>query len=118
MVIVAIKADALDEINAAVNDSGLGTSEVDVAPMALYNAFRATYGHPEEPILLIDIGAKTSNLLYIEGKRFFTRSIAIGGSSITAAIAKEYNVPVPRGRASESLQRPGRPRWRPHRANG
>lgn len=92
VVIVAIKADALDEINGAVNDSGLCTAEVDVAPMALYNAFRSTYGNPEEPILLIDIGAKTSNLLYIEGKRFFTRSIAIGGAAITAAIAKEYNI--------------------------
>jgi type IV pilus assembly protein PilM len=92
VVIVAIKGDALDEINGAVNDCGLGTTEVDVAPMALYNAFRSTYGHPEETILLIDIGAKTSNLLYIEGKRFFTRSIAIGGTAITAAIAKEYQV--------------------------
>lgn len=92
VVIVAIKTDALDEINASVNDSGLGTAEVDVAPMAIYNAFRATYGNPEEPILLIDIGAKTSNLLYIEGRRFFTRSIAIGGGAVTAAIAKEYGV--------------------------
>ncbi len=92
VVIVAIKSDSLDEINGAVNDSGLGTAEVDVAPMALYNAFRSTYGHPDEPILLIDIGAKTSNLLYIEGKRFFTRSIAIGGAAITASIAKEYSI--------------------------
>jgi type IV pilus assembly protein PilM len=92
VVIVAIKSDALDEINGSVNDSGLATAEVDVAPMALYNAFRSTYGQPEEPVLLIDIGAKTSNLLYIEGKRFFTRSIAVGGASITAAIAKEYNI--------------------------
>lgn len=92
VVIVAIKSDALDEINSAVNDSGLGTSEVDVAPMAIYNAFRATYGNPEEPILLIDIGAKSSNLLYIEGRRFFTRSINIGGGAVTAAIAKEYNI--------------------------
>lgn len=91
-VIVAIKSDALDEINNTVNDAGLETLEVDVAPMALYNAFRSIYGNPEEPILLLDIGAKTSNLLYIEGKRFFTRSISIGGASITAAIAKEYNV--------------------------
>ncbi len=92
VVIVAIKADSLDEINSAVNDSGLGTAEVDVAPMAIFNSFRATYGEPEEPILLIDIGAKTSNLLYIEGKRFFTRSIAIGGGAVTAAIAKEYGI--------------------------
>ena len=93
VVIVAIKGDALDEINSAVNDSGLSTAEVDVAPMALYNAFRAAYGAPNETVLLIDIGARTSNLLYIEGKRFFTRSIAIGGAAITAAIAKDYGVP-------------------------
>ncbi|HSP42255.1 MAG TPA: pilus assembly protein PilM, partial [Luteolibacter sp.] len=92
VVLVAIKSDSLDEINAAVNDSGLGTAEVDIAPMAIYNAFRSTYGQLEEPVLLIDIGAKTSNLLYIEGGRFFTRSIPIGGAAITAAIAKEYNV--------------------------
>lgn len=91
-VIVAIKGDSLDEINSTVNDCGLITCEVDVAPMAVYNAFRAAYGQIEEPILLIDIGAKTSNLLYIEGKRFFTRSVAIGGVAVTAAIAKEYNV--------------------------
>lgn len=92
VVIVAIKGDALDEINRAVTDSGVSTAEVDVAPMALYNAFRASYGDLGEPVLLIDIGAKTSNLLYIEGGRFFTRSIAIGGVAITAAIAKEYGV--------------------------
>ncbi|MEN9975178.1 MAG: type pilus assembly protein PilM, partial [Verrucomicrobiota bacterium] len=93
VVIVAIKGDALDEINGAVADAGLGTAEVDVAPMAVYNAFRSAYGHPDETVLLIDIGAKTSNLLYIEGKRFFTRSIAIGGASITSAIVKEYQIP-------------------------
>lgn len=92
-VLVAIKSDSLDEINSVVNDAGLGTAEVDCAPMALYNAFRSTYGRVEEPVLLIDIGAKTSNLLYIEGSRFFTRSIPIGGAAITAAIAKEYDVP-------------------------
>ncbi|MGA0845307.1 MAG: Amuc_1101 family PilM-like pilus complex protein [Luteolibacter sp.] len=91
-VLVAIKSESLDEINNAVNEAGIGTTEVDVAPMALYNAFRAAYGQLDESVLLIDIGAKTSNLLYIEGSRFFTRSIPVGGASITAAIAKEYNV--------------------------
>ena len=38
VVIVAIKADLLDEINDAVEASGLKTTTVDVAPMALYNA--------------------------------------------------------------------------------
>lgn len=92
VVLVAIKSEALDEINSCVIASGLTTSEIDVAPMALYNAFQNAYADVEEPVLLIDIGAKTSNLLYLEGKRFFTRSIPVGGVSITTAIAKEYGV--------------------------
>lgn len=91
-VIVAIKTDALDEINSSVNEAGISTQEVDVSPLALYNAYLSSYGKPDESTLLIDIGAKNSNLLYMEGDRFFTRSIAIGGATITAAIAKEYGV--------------------------
>ncbi len=37
VVIVAIKADALDDLNSAVNDSGLGTTEIDVAPHIAYH---------------------------------------------------------------------------------
>ncbi len=92
-VIVAIKTDALDEINESVGEAGLGTQEVDVSPMAMYNAYVSSYGKPEETTLLIDIGAKTSNLLYMQGDRFFTRSVAIGGATVTAAIAKEYGIP-------------------------
>lgn len=92
VVIVAIKADALDEVNEAVNATGVGTAEVDVAPMALYNAFRAAYPDLTEPALVIDVGAKTSDLLYIEGDRFFTRSANVGGGAVTAAIAKDFSV--------------------------
>jgi len=90
--LVAIKSDSLDEINDAVNEAGVGTAEIDVAPMALYNAMRRAVADLTEPTLLIDIGAKTTNLLYIEGSKFFTRSVAIGGVSLTTAISKEYGI--------------------------
>src|SRR5206468_12681828 len=45
VVIVAIKRDLLDEINKAVEESALRTRIVDVASMALYNAFRYSYPH-------------------------------------------------------------------------
>lgn len=102
VVLVAIKGDALEEINGAVNEAGLATAEVDVAPMALYNALRNAHPVLAEPTLLIDIGAKTSNLLYAEGSRFFTRSIAIGGVSLTTAIAKEYAVPFSEAEAHKT----------------
>lgn len=92
VVIVAIKSDALDELNDCVRSSGLATGSVDSSPMALANAFKYNYGESEDTTLLIDVGAKTSNLIYLEGKRVFIRSIAIGGGSVTGAIAKEYGV--------------------------
>jgi type IV pilus assembly protein PilM len=92
VVIVAIKGDALDEINEAVLDCGLTTLGVDAAPMAVYNAFRYNYPQEKAPVLIVDVGAKATTLVYVEGKRFFTRSLNIGGAAISAGISKEYGI--------------------------
>jgi len=93
VVLVAIKRDLLEEINSAVEETGVRTSIVDVAPMALYNAFRYSYSDLDGCSLLVDIGARTTNLLFIEAGKVFSRSLPVGGSSITAAIAKEFGEP-------------------------
>jgi type IV pilus assembly protein PilM len=93
VVLVAIKADLLDEINGVVEGSGLRTTVVDVAPMALYNSFRYSYSDLTGCSLLVDIGARTTNLLFIESARVFSRSVPIGGGSITSAIAREFDEP-------------------------
>ena len=90
VILVAIKHDLLDGINGAVEETGLLTSTIDVAPMALYNAFRYSYPNVNDCSLLVDIGARTTNVLFIETRRIFSRSLPIGGSSITGAIAKEF----------------------------
>ena len=59
--------------------------------MALYNAFRYSYPEVGDCSLLLDIGARTTNILFIESGRIFLRSIPLGGSAITAAIAREFN---------------------------
>lgn len=91
VVLVAIKADQLDEMNTAVNMAGFKSAIIDEAPLALYNAFRFNYSDQSGCSLLIDIGARTTNLIFIEGDRVFSRSIPVGGNAISAAIAKEFN---------------------------
>jgi type IV pilus assembly protein PilM len=93
VVLVAIKSDLLDEINAAVEETGLRTAIAGVATMALYNAFRYNYADLGGCSLLVDIGARTTNLIFIEPQKIFSRSIPVGGSSVTTAIAKEFNEP-------------------------
>ncbi len=91
VVIVAIKADLLDDINESIELTGLKTTIVDVAPMALYNAFRYNYSDVHGCSLVIDIGSRTTNLIFIEPHKVFSRSILNGGSTITQQIAREFN---------------------------
>ncbi|MEN9470202.1 MAG: type pilus assembly protein PilM [Verrucomicrobiota bacterium] len=88
--LVAIKTEQLTEVLDATTRGGLSARNVDVAPMALYNAFRYNYPELEESSLLIDLGARTTNLIFSENGRAFSRSIPIGGHAISAAIAKEF----------------------------
>src|SRR5882724_2397291 len=65
--------------------------KVGLATMSLYNAFRYNYTNIPGCSLLVDIGARTTNVLFIEPGKIFSRSVPIGGSSITAAIAREFD---------------------------
>jgi type IV pilus assembly protein PilM len=93
VVLLAIKSDIIDELTEGVEAAGLQAEMVDVAPMALFNAVRYNYGDLEGCTMIVDIGARTTNLLFIEQNRVFSRSIPIAGNAITQSIAAEFNVP-------------------------
>jgi type IV pilus assembly protein PilM len=90
VVLVAVKADSLNEINDQIAENGLTTVGVDLAPLALYNSFRYNYPDVGEPVVLIDLGARSTNVVFVEEDRFYTRNILVGGASVTAAIGKEF----------------------------
>ena len=53
----------------------------------------------------ITIGARTTNLIFIEPHKVFSRSIPNAGSTITQAIARDFNEPF--GAAEERKKRDG-----------
>jgi type IV pilus assembly protein PilM len=89
VLLVAIKSDAVEGLFRAVESSGLRIQLVDVSPAALCNAFRYNYGDLEGCTMLLDIGAKTSNLLFFEKGKVYSRGINIGANSITQDFAAE-----------------------------
>jgi type IV pilus assembly protein PilM len=93
VVLLAIKSDIIEELNEGVESADLRTETVDVAPMALYNAVRYNEGDTEGCTMVVDIGARTTNLLFMEQNRVFSRSIPIAGNVITQSIAAEFNIP-------------------------
>ena len=93
VVLLAIKSDIIEELNEGVESAGLRTEIVDVAPMALINAVRYNEGEIDGCTMVVDIGARTTNLLFLEKSRIYSRPIPIAGNAITQSIAAEFSMP-------------------------
>ena len=87
--IVAMKRETVTETMAAASAAGMKTDMVDLAPTALINAFRYQYPEVESCTLVLEIGARATNILLIEGKKIFCRVVPLGGASVTQAIAAD-----------------------------
>ena len=95
VLLVAIKSDIVEGLFRVTESSGLRLQLADVSPAALCNAFRYNYADLEDCTMLLDIGAKTSNLLFFEKGKVYSRSINLGANSITQDFATESKLPWP-----------------------
>jgi type IV pilus assembly protein PilM len=89
VLLVAIKSEVVEGLFRMAAEAKLRLQLCDVSPAALCNAFRYNYGDLPDCTMLLDIGAKTSNLLFFENGKVFSRSISLGANSITQDFANE-----------------------------
>jgi type IV pilus assembly protein PilM len=89
VLLVAIKSDIVEGLFRVAEQAKLKLTLCDASPAALCNAFRYNYGELEDCTMLLDIGAKTSNLLFFEKGKVFSRSINLGANIITQDFATE-----------------------------
>ncbi|MBN9692152.1 MAG: type IV pilus assembly protein PilM [Verrucomicrobia bacterium] len=90
VLLVAIKSDVVEkQIFGSGEASGLRMQTVDASIGALANSFRYNYADQEGCSLLIDIGAKTSNVLLFEPNKYYARSVNVGANAITQEFAAE-----------------------------
>ena len=89
---VVIKNDIVEQMTGAVQAVGLDPILVDVAPAACYNAARANHVGDEDCAMVLNIGGRSTNLLFADKTRFFARTIPIAGHSITQQIGKEFGI--------------------------
>ena len=89
VLLVAVKSDVVEGLFRVASQAKLKLNLCDASPAALCNAFRYNYGDLEECSMLLDIGAKTSNLLFFEKGKVYSRSINLGANAITQDFANE-----------------------------
>ncbi|MEK0445094.1 MAG: type pilus assembly protein PilM [Verrucomicrobiota bacterium] len=93
VLIVAAKTDLLEDWTGATEKAGMTPASFELAPLSLYNAFRYNYGEPVGCSLLVDLGSRTTNLVFIEPGKFFLRVISSGGTALTTLVSKEFSEP-------------------------
>src|SRR5271163_1097934 len=101
VLLVAVKSEIIEGLFRVAEGAGLHMKLVDASPAALCNAFRYNYGDLEGCTMLLDIGAKTSNLLFFEKGKVYSRSINIGANSITQDFANEAKLRFPEAEATK-----------------
>ncbi|MBN1675988.1 MAG: type IV pilus assembly protein PilM [Kiritimatiellae bacterium] len=91
--LMAIKKEVVQNLVDTVEAAGLRPQLIDVAPIALYNCARYNYGELEGCTMILDMGSRTTSLVFVDGARCFTRSIPVAGNVITHELMKEFGLP-------------------------
>jgi len=100
--IVAAKLDSVREVTDSVVAGGFEPEIIDVSPMAIYNALRFNYAELDGCAMVLDIGARSTNLIFVEQDRIYSRCIPVAGNAITQELAKSMQISM---EAAEQLKR-------------
>ena len=88
VLIVAAKTEQVESVTNALIATGFEPEIVDVAPLALTNALKANRPDEDGCRVILDIGAKTTSLVIVEGEKLYNRSIPVAGNTVTKEIAQ------------------------------
>ena len=89
---VIVKNEEIDKITRILESLGKEIVLIEVAPTACYNAARANGVGDTDCEMILNIGGRSSTLIFIDNGRFFVRIIPIAGHSVTLQISKEFGI--------------------------
>ena len=85
----AVKLDVAEGLCAALAEVGAAAEVIAPSALTLFRAFKYNYPDAADSVLVINIGARSTHLLFIDKQRFFVRTIVLAGNTVTQAIAEE-----------------------------
>jgi len=90
---IAAKSNIVNEFCDYVSAAGFSAEAISAATVLDYNTLQFAYPHLDDDVLLINIGARSTNLLFRSPDGFFVRNIQLGGNSLTQNIADSIGKP-------------------------
>jgi type IV pilus assembly protein PilM len=92
VMLTASKFDAMQSLCSAADAAGFPVERATPACLALYHAFRYNYPQVHDSIIVVNVGARTTTLLFMEGERFYVRTLALAGNTVTQSIAEDLRI--------------------------
>lgn len=93
-VIGASRTEIVETIARYSRDSEIDLRGIEPSATSLVNVFRYNYAEEKEGVLVLSIGAKSTDLVYVDGNRYHSRNIPFGGHSISGEVAESLAVTV------------------------
>lgn len=91
-VMAAIKAEAMAALCSSAAAVDLAPEEAMPGNMALWHAWRHQYGNATDSALLVDIGARSTQVVFAMQRSCFARTLPLGGNVITREIMAELDL--------------------------
>ncbi|MBI3097918.1 MAG: type IV pilus assembly protein PilM [Planctomycetes bacterium] len=92
VVLFAIKRDIVTSFLETLQGAEVVVDALQFAPVALYNYVM----HDQDPgnsCVILDIGGDNTDLVIIDGEKFWIRNLPIAGNDITKALQKKFQIP-------------------------
>ncbi len=89
LMLAAAKTEVVEGACAALTSSKLSVASVTPSSVAVTRCFRYNYPESTGSAIIADIGARSTNLIFVDADRFFVRTIPLAGNTLTQAIAEE-----------------------------
>ncbi|MBI4229807.1 MAG: type IV pilus assembly protein PilM [Planctomycetes bacterium] len=90
--IFAVKQEIVAAQLALYRMAGVQVDDVQAAHLALYDFFSVDQS-PEGVTVVVDVGAENTDLIVLDGNRFWPRNITTAGDHVTRALEKKFQIP-------------------------
>ncbi len=99
VMLFALKQDAAARIAGVVSASGLTPSVLEASTLLDYQAWRAANPADTDEVLIVNIGARTTNMTFVNAAGFSVHNVNVGGNLLTQSISDTLALPFAKAEA-------------------
>ncbi|MEE8142764.1 MAG: pilus assembly protein PilM, partial [Planctomycetota bacterium] len=89
--IFAVRKEVISDFMIDYESSGLHLELISVGYLGLLN-YALFDLRPKKPSVIVDIGSDHTDLLVVDGRRFWVRNLAIAGNDVTQALQEKFKL--------------------------